>query len=434
MKLEPPINANYCATVVRVKTLVDLPNADRLKGLPLFGLQAIVGLNTEVGELGILFPAEVQLSVGYACSNNLMRHSELNDDKTAVGYLEDNRRVRALRLRGSRSDALFMPLSSLNDLISIKSVAMLTEGDQFDAIDGVEICRKYVRRVRHHDGFSGNLKKRKDPRVDPRQFPEHFDSLQYLRICDGIPDDTQFIVTQKLHGTSIRVGNVQVTRPLTWIEKIAKWFGARVELTEFASVYGSRKVIKDSNNPLQDHYYDSDLWSNEGKKLDGLIPESYIVYGELIGYTEGGAPIQTHYTYDCLPGTRKLFVYRVTHVNPTGFAVDLSWDGIQQFCLAAGLTHVPFLWSGRKSDFRPEHWLDRNFHKALYLNAIPLAADSPCDEGVCIRIEGLVPQIYKHKSPLFLAHETAMLDAEVEDIEADLIVDEADEAGEAGIG
>ena len=51
---------------------------------------------------------------------------------------------------------------------------------------------------------------------------------------------------------------------------------------------------------------------------------------------------------------------------------------------------------------------------------VPLADDSPCDEGVCIRIEsGMIPEIYKLKSPIFLQHETAMLDKDVVDIDAD---------------
>ena len=47
-----------------------------------------------------VFPAEVQLSGEYARFNNLHRHGNLNADQGQAGYLEDNRRVRALKFRG----------------------------------------------------------------------------------------------------------------------------------------------------------------------------------------------------------------------------------------------------------------------------------------------------------------------------------------------
>ena len=43
--------------------------------------------------------------------------------------------------------------------------------------------------------------------------------------------------------------------------------------------------------------------------------------------------------------------------------------------------------------------------------AIPLCAESPCDEGIVIRQDGLTPTLLKWKSPLFLEHETKELDS-----------------------
>lgn len=41
MKLEVT-EPNYAAQVVRVGTLLDLPNADRMHGIPFFGMQILV--------------------------------------------------------------------------------------------------------------------------------------------------------------------------------------------------------------------------------------------------------------------------------------------------------------------------------------------------------------------------------------------------------
>src|SRR5574338_1274390 len=145
MKLDPPANPNYAATVVRIRSIIPIENCDNVVATPLLGYQAIVGKDTKVGDLGIVFPAETQLSEEYARKNNLHRHCNLNDDESAKGYLEDNRRVKALKFRGHRSDALFMPLSSLwhTDNFVPHVVEYLREGDTFDELNGHEICRKY---------------------------------------------------------------------------------------------------------------------------------------------------------------------------------------------------------------------------------------------------------------------------------------------------
>ncbi len=225
------------------------------------------------------------------------------------------------------------------------------------------------------------------------------------------------VVTQKLHGTSIRIGHVPVARHLPWWERIICRLGVKVQESEWAYVYGSRKVVKDMTNPNQKHFYGDDLYTEEGRKLDGMIPRGYVVYGELIGWVSMTTPIQKNYTYDLLPGTRRLYVYRVSTINEQGLVCDLSWEALKQFCGTLGLNHVPELWSGLLQEFTPHLFLDRRLYEA-YPQAVPLVPESPCDEGVCIRVEGIIPQIVKAKSPVFLGHETKMLDQGVEDLES----------------
>ena len=92
---------------------------------------------------------------------------------------------------------------------------------------------------------------------------------------------------------------------------------------------GSRKVIKDPHNPDQNHYYESDIWTAYLGRVEHLIPEGFIVYGEIIGSTPGGAAIQEGYTYHLPPGKHELYVYRVAMVNPKGVVVDLSWPQVR---------------------------------------------------------------------------------------------------------
>ena len=89
---------------------------------------------------------------------------------------------------------------------------------------------------------------------------------------------------------------------------------------------------------------------------------------------------------------------------------------MKEFCRNNGFKHVPELWSGRHKNLNVEDFIDAKYHPK-YKSAIPLSADSPCDEGICIRKEGLTPLVLKAKSPMFLEHETKMLDQDVTDIE-----------------
>lgn len=414
MKLESPRNENYAATVVSIKSITPLEGCDNVVGTPLFGFQAIVGKDTEIGTLGIVFPAETQLSDEYAKSNNLYRHGTLNADQSAQGYIEDNRRVKAMRFRGHRSDCLFMPLQSL--AYTGVDASDFNEGDTFDIINGHEICEKYL--VRRAVSRVEKNKVKKFTRVESKFMPEHYDSDNYWRNKDNL-EGKDVIVTQKLHGTSIRIGNTVVQRQLSFIEKLAQKFGVKVATTGYDNVYGSRKVIKDINNPNQNHFYATDIWTEEGKRLDGMLPEGYIVYGELIGWTANGAPIQKDYTYDVPQSTADLYVYRVATINPQGYVTDLSWDQVKEFCRDRALRTVPELWRGPHSAFNVDEWTDQRFDPK-YAGAVSLGDDTGLvDEGVCVRVDGLAPYILKAKSPLFFEHETKMLDQEALDLEAE---------------
>ena len=417
LKLEAPENPNYAAVVVRLRQLVPLPGLDNLVGAPLLGFQALISKDHQVGELGIVLPPECQLSDEMAKANNLYRHPERNADQSATGYLEDTRRVRAISLRKHRSDCLWMPLASL--AWTGVDVSALKEGDTFDTLAGKEVCRKYVVRSR----VAGHVQPKAEPkfnRVDPRLFPLHVDTANYFRCADQVPQDAIVSVTQKVHGTSIRLAHIPVRRKLSWRDRLAKRLGVAVASTEYAHVYGSRRVTKDANNPDQAHYYGEDIWSTEGRKLDAVVPEDYIVFGELIGWTSDGAPIQKDYTYQLPVGTCQLFVYRVAHVNPRGIAVDLSWEQVKLFCAQNGLEHVRELWTGRHSELEPSQFLDKRFAEDGWPDAVPLdKGKGIVDEGICVRMEGMTPLVLKAKSPIFLAHETKALDAGTVDIEED---------------
>ncbi len=428
LSFKEPKNSNYAAVVTTIRAINVLPKCDNVVGAPLFGYQAIVGKDTKVGELVVVFTAETQLSDEFAKANNLYRDATKNADPEKKGYIEDNRRVRAIKFRGQRSDALVMSVDSL--AFTGIDVSKLKDGDVFDELAGVEICRKYEV-VRKSGTPKTSFKEEKFKRIDNKFLPEHISTSHWFRQVDSLPDDTEIVVTQKLHGTSIRIGHVPVNRQLTWKDKIAKFFGVEVRTTGYDHVYGSRRAIKDVNNPNQAHFYKDDIWSVEGKKLDAIVPQNFILYAELVGYTEDGGAIQKGYTYNLSPGNCALYVYRIMVITNDGRHVELSWDAVKRFCADNGILYTPEFFRGRKVDLveRIASLMDVRYYDGVMNGSlaftdlpVPLSDAGTVDEGVCIRIlesEAVSPTILKAKAPLFLAHETKLLDEDVVDLESE---------------
>lgn len=414
MKLERTEDSNYNAIVTTITKLVPFDNCDNVQGTLIFGFQCVVSKDVQVGDMGIFFMAETQLSEKYCHNNNLFRHSDLNRDQSQVGYIEDNRRIKAVKFRGNRSDGLFMPLSSI-DWTGIDS-AKLKSGDEFSSINGEEICKKYVRRVRANIGPNQQKAKRFN-RVDPEFFPEHFKTDHFLKYVSDLDPNTEAIVSQKIHGTSIRIANTKVKRKLSIRDKIAKLFGVKVQSTEYDYIFGSRKVVKDPSIKEQNHYYGTDIWNTEGEKLRGLIPENYMLFGELIGWTSEGAPIQQGYTYGIEQKKCELFIYRVAFINDKGLLQDMSWDHMIEFCKERDLKVVPEIWRGKIKDLDISQYLDKRLFEEGYRNCVDLGSSGIVDEGVVIRIDRKRPYCLKAKSPIFIEHESKMIDQEVLDIE-----------------
>jgi len=405
---------NYAAQIVRVSRLLDLEGADRLHGIPLFGMQALTakgGVN--VGDLGVLFPTECQLSEDFCKKNNLYSSQLLNEDTTTKGYLSDNRRVRAIKLRGHNSNCLFMTLKSLEN-IGV-DISALKEGDVFNSINGVEICRKYKIKV-NTPGKVGNKQRNQQRkcRIEEKLLPRHIDTDNWWRNEHKISENSEIIVTAKYHGSSVRLAQQTCYRELSWTERLLKWFGFRIETTEYDYFAASRNVVKDMKRKDWDsleHFYDSDIYNAALSKVRTSIPKGYVIYAELIGWS-GQSPIQKNYTYRIPQGEFDMYVYRIAHVNPDGIMVDLSWDQLKEACANWGMKYVPELWRGKKKDFNVDQYMDKHFVKDLGLTqCLPLDDKAPCDEGVVIRVEGLVPYLLKAKAPKFLGHETASLDA-----------------------
>ena len=133
----------YCAYITTIKNIRKHSNADRLQCCEIFGNNVIVDLSYNVGDKVIYFPTDGQLSEEFARENNLVRIKDENGNNVG-GYLEpDKRNIKALTLRGEKSDGLVLPIRVLE---KYTDVSKLNDGDQITVLDGHEICRKYIPR------------------------------------------------------------------------------------------------------------------------------------------------------------------------------------------------------------------------------------------------------------------------------------------------
>ena len=422
--LELKGNPNYAAFIYEVAQTHPLDGLDNLVGVNVGGYQALTSRQTQPGDLFVAVVAGTQISETFASALNLHRDSSLNADKSQTGYLENNRRVKAIRLRGHASNALLIPLL---EFVGVRGAgADLRIGAQFDYVDGVEFSRKFVVPVKGNiNNGSAAVKKHKSG-VTPEQFPEHYDTPQWHRVSQDFAGK-DVTVTQKLHGTSTRISWVEIDRTAKWYEKALLRLGVPVNLKEWKFVVGSRRVIKTEGDG--DHWYSTDIWSEYAQthNLAEALPKGVMVYGELIGWLPDGTPIQRGYTYNLPKGQAALYIYRVTVAGADGTHYDLSDAAMREFAAQRGLKVVPLLASfsrdegvfllGEFLETLTDTTLSDEDEWAFIERSVPLSPDSPCDEGVVIRAEGITPKAAKFKFPCFYEFESVQADAGTADIE-----------------
>ena len=415
--LELKGNPNYAAFIYEVTQTHPLDGLDNLVGVNVGGYQALVPKTTKPGDRFVAVVAGTQISETFASALILNRDSSLNADKNQTGYLENNRRVKAIRLRGNASNALLLDINLFPVDLSGERV-----GTEFDHINGVEFSRKFVVPTKGNaNNGSATVKKHKSG-VTSEQFPEHYDTPQWFRVSDEFKGK-DVTVTQKVHGSSIRASWVEVDKSRKWYERLFRLPAQK----EWKFVVGSRRVIKTEGDG--NHWYSTDIWSEYAQthNLAEALPKGVMVYGELIGWLPDGTPIQRGYTYNLPKGQAALYIYRVTVAGADGTHYDLSDAAMREFAAQRGLKVVPLLASYSSNQTRTG-WLDDYLNvltdkKFSEVSAwadeapVPLSPDSPCDEGVVIRAEGITPKAAKYKNPMFYEFESAAIDKGEVDIE-----------------
>ena len=457
---------SYTGFVCQIKNLRNHPNGDNLYLGECFGNTVAVSRNGYTpGMTGVYFPTDGQLSTEFCQANNLLRLRDENGHSiSGGGYMDpDKRNVTAIKLRGEKSDGLFLPLSCLDYCFEDGAAAHLKIGDTIDVVNGHDICTKYIPRGSKRVGrpTDGNRTRKKRVPLAPL-FVEHADTEQLAYNLGAFRSGDEVEITLKMHGTSQRTGFLPVFsgfRRTIW-DKLFRRDGEPIYTYDI--VTGTRRTVI---NGEDGGYYGSNAFRMPHSELfRGKLWKGETVYYEVVGFTDTGTPIMaecgnkklndkefvkqygqtTTFSYGCArqpvagmadpndPNTvfvvpqSDIYVYRMTMTNEDGNVVEYTPDFMRYRCEQMGVKTVPVFWKGTIPEnpasaddptIEPGEWI-KNVAERFYDGPDPIGK-THIREGVVVRILNK-PKFcaYKHKNWYFKALEGIVkVEAEAPDME-----------------
>ena len=371
----------YKAYITALSNVRPHPNADKLRLADVFGNTVCVSLDYYEGQVGLYLPSDGQISVEFGEKNNLLRKKD-DAGNNIGGYIDAvKRNITAIRLRGEKSDGLFLPLSCLNYCYAHGDASIeLRVGDVIDGVvNGHDICTKYIPRTNHRQGHvsEGNKTRKKRAATAPL-FAEHADTEQLAYNLGAFKAGDEIEITLKCHGTSQRTGYLPVLKGYkrTLLDRILRREGKPIY--DWGYVSGTRRVVLE--NYEGGFYGDNTFREQHSKMFEGKLNKGETVYYEVVGFTTSGAPIMgsvdnkkmqdkefikqygatTTFSYGCSPDgvaeitvpglpyspvvdrpQSDIYVYRMTMTNEDGFVVEYTPDFMRYRCEQMGVKTVP---------------------------------------------------------------------------------------------
>ena len=235
-------NPNYLCTVCKIGEMFPIEGADRLVKTVINGYDIVIPKTHKEGDIVLYFPVETAICEQYLSANNLFEMSEfernsnaeevkeilikmenLNEGdveghnalvaeaKSKCGFFNKHGRVRILKLRGQYSQGFVADVSTIvnmdSTLADVDWESMV--GCQFNEVNGIEFCKKYVPYVkerREHTRGDQSLWKRrmrklkKFNRLVEGQFEFHYDTRMLSEHIGQLSPNDEVSITLKVHG------------------------------------------------------------------------------------------------------------------------------------------------------------------------------------------------------------------------------------------
>lgn len=358
---------SYSAIVTRLTTRPH-PSADRLQLGSCFGYQVVVDMGPKSGDLGVFFPTDGAMSHAFALENNLYNLSareKLGLPTTAdgkYGFFSSNRRIRAQRFRGQRSDGIWLALECFT--YTGYDVTQLKEGDTFCELADEPICEKYYTPATRRMMARGQQVK--TTRRETLHFRLNPDVPQFRYVADGVKAGSVCYITEKVHGTSARYGRVLDDLPFGSLAKVINriWPGVVKPKKAWTYLNGSRNVILEHSKNDSGGYYGSHDFRYDAVASWNLH-RGETIYFEIVGYigqqlimnaqpfpaTDIGKLLKSSgyadpmtYSYGCPVAVNRNFIYRITQTNVDGQMLELSWHQMVARSRELGVPTVPLIY------------------------------------------------------------------------------------------
>lgn len=362
--------SEHVGYIVKIEHLRPHTNADRLQIATIFGNDVVVDLNVAIGDIGVYFPSDLQLSKEFCEINDLVRRKDENGNSCG-GYLDpDKRNIRPIKLRSEKSDGLYLPIKCLD-----YTQGRLKIGDRIDVVNGHEICCKYIPVVKNKASNKAKKCNKVRKHIAPIAplFIEHADTEQLNYNLDAFKPGDQIEITLKMHGTSNRVAYVPVLKKFkrTLFDRILGREGKPIY--EYDYISGTRRTVLDN---FDGGFYGSNAFRKQFEdRLRGKLLKNETCYFEIVGFTDAGVPImpigdnnkvgkdfvkqygeKTVFSYGCEAPQSEMYVYRMTITNEDGDVVEYSPDFMRYRCEQIGVKTVPVFYKG----YIPEEYTEIN--------------------------------------------------------------------------
>jgi RNA ligase (TIGR02306 family) len=275
-------NQNSVCYVARINEIKSIPGADNIEQAVVGGWNCIIQKG-QYAEGGLVVVATTDAVIP----------QELSDAMNVTNYLRKGQRVRTVKLRGTYSECLIIPISMATKTTGYANTKWDEGEDMMDVLKifkyeppAVEVQLSSGKKIKYHQNPNfGIYYKFPNSRNVPGMFTEE-DVVE---------------ITRKVHGTNARYGIVRKNKLTLW-DKVKRFFGNK--WVEFEYVYGSHNVEKGSDSQ---GFYDTDVWKTIAEKyaIRELLWEFFksgkysldlgsgiVIYGEIYG-----AGIQKNYDY-----------------------------------------------------------------------------------------------------------------------------------------
>jgi len=393
-------NPNYLAKIVYLKEFKEHPNANKLKIATVDYMDVITGIDNPEG-IYVYFPVDSRINSKVLHELSLYNKEELNKENKK-GFFSKNRKVTAVKLRGTKSFGFILPAEELAEIFDViprwaEFELDTANGVYFDTINGQLLVDKYEAPGRQ-EGSTKSFKKTdkiKKILID-KQFKFHFETEHLNKNLGVLKINVPIYITRKRHGSSLILANVKVNKKLKWYEKGLIKLGINIEKEEYGYIWSSGKPKSRlpkgicSSTQKWNNSKSGNIWSRAYTELNGKLEKGITLYGEITGIgIQGDA-----YTYN---SDYAIHIYRITSTNVDGITREFSWDEVKEYCTKYSIEH---------SEEYETVVLDNveGFMEKISTTYLDKSyPDCKVDEGVCVRQD---KKIFKLKSPNFILKES----------------------------